>query len=66
MAAWTPKKTPPPPNHPMGTTAYFEDLFGYEWERTKSPAGRSKWKAQGTGGGGKTVLTSDPTKHQAR
>jgi catalase-peroxidase len=27
---------------------YFENLFGYEWELTKSPAGAYQWKAKGT------------------
>jgi len=25
---------------------YFENLFGYEWELTKSPAGAHQWKTQ--------------------
>ncbi len=27
-----------------GTTSFFENLFGYEWELTKSPAGAHQWK----------------------
>jgi catalase-peroxidase len=31
---------------------FFENLFGYEWELTKSPAGAYQWKAKnGTGAG---------------
>jgi catalase-peroxidase len=26
---------------------FFENLFGYEWELTKSPAGAQQWKAKG-------------------
>jgi catalase-peroxidase len=26
---------------------FFENLFGYEWELTKSPAGAKQWKAKG-------------------
>jgi catalase-peroxidase len=28
---------------------FFENLFGYEWELTKSPAGAHQWVAKGTG-----------------
>jgi len=31
---------------------YFENLFGYEWELTKSPAGAQQWKAKGNAGEG--------------
>jgi catalase-peroxidase len=27
---------------------FFENLFGYEWELTKSPAGARQWQAKGT------------------
>ena len=29
---------------------FFENLFGYEWELTKSPAGAHQWKPKGNGG----------------
>jgi catalase-peroxidase len=29
---------------------YFENLFGYEWELTKSPAGAHQWKPKGDAG----------------
>ncbi len=29
---------------------YFENLFGYEWELTKSPAGAHQWKPKGGAG----------------
>ena len=31
---------------------YFENLFGYEWELTKSPAGAYQWKPKGAAGAG--------------
>jgi catalase-peroxidase len=31
---------------------YFENLFGYEWELTKSPAGAHQWKPKGEAGAG--------------
>jgi len=31
---------------------YFENLFGYEWELTKSPAGANQWKPKDNGGEG--------------
>ena len=31
---------------------FFENLFGYEWELTKSPAGAHQWKPKGGAGAG--------------
>ncbi|MFN5814291.1 MAG: catalase/peroxidase HPI [Bacteroidota bacterium] len=31
---------------------YFENLFGFEWELTKSPAGAQQWKPKNGGGAG--------------
>jgi catalase-peroxidase len=31
---------------------YFENLFGYDWELTKSPAGAHQWKPKGNAGEG--------------
>jgi catalase-peroxidase len=31
---------------------YFENLFGYEWELTKSPAGAHQWRPKGNAGEG--------------
>jgi catalase-peroxidase len=31
---------------------FFENLFGYEWELTKSPAGCHQWKPKGNAGAG--------------
>ncbi len=44
---------------------YFENLFGYEWELTKSPAGAYQWKPKGDGGVGTVPDAHDPAKsHQ--
>ena len=39
---------------------YFENLFGFEWELTKSPAGAQQWVAKG--GEGLIPDAHDPTK----
>ena len=44
---------------------YFENLFGYEWELTKSPAGANQWKPVGTSGDGTVPDAHDPTKRNA-
>ena len=44
---------------------YFENLFGYEWELTKSPAGAQQWKPVGTSGDGTVPDAHDPTKRHA-
>ena len=31
---------------------FFENLFGFEWELTKSPAGAQQWVAKGGAGAG--------------
>ena len=36
------------------SNSYFENLFGYEWELTKSPAGANQWQPKG-GAGANTV-----------
>lgn len=44
---------------------YFENLFGYEWELTKSPAGAWQWKPKGDAGAGLVPDAHDPHKrHQ--
>jgi catalase-peroxidase len=44
---------------------FFENLFGYEWELTKSPAGANQWKPKG-GAGVETVPDAhDPSKRVA-
>ena len=44
---------------------FFENLFGYEWELTKSPAGAHQWKPKGTAGAGTVPDAHDPAKHHA-
>ncbi|MFY7963363.1 MAG: catalase/peroxidase HPI [Chitinophagaceae bacterium] len=41
---------------------YFENLFGYEWELTKSPAGAHQWKPKGNAGEGLIPDAHDPNK----
>ena len=41
--AWTPTPT-------AWDNSYFDTLFGYEWELTKSPAGAQQWTAIGSEG----------------
>jgi catalase-peroxidase len=44
---------------------FFENLFGYEWELTKSPAGAQQWKPKGDGGAGLVPDAHDAQKrHQ--
>jgi catalase-peroxidase len=44
---------------------YFENLFGYEWELTKSPAGAQQWKPKGDAGAGTVPDAHDPAKRHA-
>jgi catalase-peroxidase len=55
--AWTPTPI-------QWDMSYFETLFGFEWELTKSPAGAHQWKPKGDAG--RTVPDAhDPSiKHQ--
>jgi len=51
--AWT--------NNPIKwDNGYFENLFGYEWELTKSPAGANQWKPKDP-----AAATSVPAAHDA-
>ncbi len=44
---------------------YFENLFGYDWELTKSPAGAHQWKPKGDAGAGLVPDAHDASKkHQ--
>ncbi|MFV8359881.1 catalase/peroxidase HPI [Flavobacterium sp. LS1P3] len=44
---------------------YFENLFGFEWELTKSPAGAHQWKPKNNAGAGTVPDAHDPAKsHQ--
>ncbi|CAN0627758.1 catalase/hydroperoxidase HPI [Burkholderia multivorans] len=44
---------------------YFDNLFGYEWELTKSPAGAHQWKPKGDAGAGTVPDPHDPAKRRA-
>jgi catalase-peroxidase len=44
---------------------FFENLFGYEWELTKSPAGAHQWAPKNGAGNGKIPDAHDPSKRQA-
>jgi catalase-peroxidase len=44
---------------------YFENLLGYEWELTKSPAGAFQWKPKGNAGAGTVIDAHDPSKRHA-
>ena len=41
---------------------FFENLFGYEWELTKSPAGAYQWQPKNGGGVGEIPDAHDPSK----
>ncbi len=45
------------------SNGFFENLFGYEWELTKSPAGAHQWKPKGTAGKDTVPDAHDPAKH---
>ena len=56
--AWT--------NNPIRwDNGYFENLFGYEWELTTSPAGAKQWKPVGHTGDGAVPDAHDPVKRHA-
>ncbi|MFF9640984.1 catalase/peroxidase HPI [Kitasatospora aureofaciens] len=42
--------------------SFFETLFGYEWELTKSPAGAHQWKPKDGAGEGTVPDAHDPNK----
>jgi catalase-peroxidase len=43
---------------------FFENLFGYEWELTKSPAGAHQWKPKGDAGANTAPDPHDPSKRR--
>ena len=55
---WTSKPT-------QWTNEYFENLFGFEWELTKSPAGAHQWVAKNGGGAGTIPHAHDSAKRLA-
>ncbi len=44
---------------------FFDNLFGYEWEQVKSPAGATQWTPKEAGGAGSVPDAHDPTKTHA-
>ncbi len=44
---------------------FFRNLFNYEWELTKSPAGAYQWKPKGGAGEGTVPDAHDPSKRHA-
>ncbi|TWC31099.1 catalase-peroxidase [Pseudomonas sp. SJZ079] len=56
--AWTPTPI-------QWDNSYFETLFGYDWELTKSPAGAHQWKPKGETGAGTVPDAHDPGKRHA-
>lgn len=44
---------------------YFENLFGFEWELAKSPAGAHQWKPKAGGGAGTVPDAHNPSKRHA-
>src|SRR5215831_13757239 len=44
---------------------YFSNLFGYEWELTKSPAGAHQWTPKNGAGAGTVPDAHDPSKRHA-
>jgi catalase-peroxidase len=47
------------------SNSFFENLFGYEWELTKSPAGAHQWTTKGGAGAGTVPDAHDPSKRHA-
>ncbi|MEP7209684.1 MAG: peroxidase family protein, partial [Alphaproteobacteria bacterium] len=41
---------------------FFDNLFGFEWELTKSPAGAHQWQPKGGAGAGTVPDAHDPSK----
>jgi catalase-peroxidase len=44
---------------------FFHNLFSYEWELTKSPAGAYQWRPKGDAGAGTAPDAHDPSKRRA-
>ena len=53
--AWTPTPT-------AWDNSYFETLFAYDWELSKSPAGAHQWIPKGGAGAGSVPDPHDPSK----
>jgi catalase-peroxidase len=44
---------------------FFDNLFGFEWELTKSPAGAHQWTPKNGAGAGTVPDAHDPSKHHS-
>src|SRR5512136_2819003 len=55
---WTPTPT-------KWSNNFFRNLFGYEWELTKSPAGAHQWQPKGGAGAGTVPDAHDPSKRHS-
>ena len=53
------------PNPTKWDNTYFDNLFDYEWELTKSPAGANQWTPKGGAGVGTIPDAHDPSKRHA-
>jgi catalase-peroxidase len=47
------------------SNSFLKNLFGYEWELMKSPAGAYQWKPKGDAGAGTVPDPHDPSKQRA-
>ncbi len=47
------------------SNSFFQNLFGYEWELTKSPAGANQWQPKNGAGAGTVPHAHDPSKRIA-
>jgi catalase-peroxidase len=47
------------------SNTFFSNLFGYEWELTKSPAGAHQWTSKNGAGAGTVPDAHDPSKRHA-
>ncbi len=47
------------------SNSFFENLFGYEWELTKSPAGAHQWTPKNGAGAGTIPDAYDPSKRHS-
>ncbi|MEO7397343.1 MAG: catalase/peroxidase HPI [Ilumatobacteraceae bacterium] len=47
------------------SNGFFQSLFGYEWELTKSPGGAQQWKPKGDAGAGTVPHAHDPSQRIA-
>ncbi|MCC7156269.1 MAG: catalase/peroxidase HPI [Bryobacterales bacterium] len=56
--AWT-------PNPVRWDNGFYDTLFGYEWELTKSPGGAYQWKPKDCGGAGSVPDAHDNTRRHA-